>query len=120
VIPAKRHYLSVYAEHSLSDKREHLEDDEYVSGAEYNELYKEFIDHMWWERTAKTLQDQRDATISVLIAAEAQVYLRTQEYPFNNQEERADCWSVLGEIHTALIAAGITVHNPVGLDGKPA
>jgi hypothetical protein len=51
--------------------------------------------------------------LEILILAEEQVYLRTQDYPFQDQSERSHCWRVLGRIHDALIAAGVKVHNPV-------
>jgi hypothetical protein len=58
--------------------------------------------------------------IAALIEAEGEVYIRTQLGPFDEAGiDRKHCWQTLGKIHDALMAAGITVHNPVSLEGKP-
>jgi len=40
--------------------------------------------------------------LEILILAEEQVFLRTQEYPFQDQSERSHCWNTLKKIQDAI------------------
>lgn len=72
-IPVKRYFLPAHAPHNLSAARESPNDTEYVTGVDYDALFAEFREHMWWERTAAELQKQRDTALKALDAKNVQI-----------------------------------------------